>query len=1026
MKHHIYVTFLFLFLFNFSVVIGCHENEREALLNFKSFLTDASNRLSSWQGLNCCSWHGIYCSKSWHVVAVNLRNPAPDSVVINANKNLVSMSTSISSALKGTISSSLFTLSYLRFLDLSFNNFMSSKIPSGLSNLTSLAHLNLSNAMFEDSIVAQLANLTSLRQLDLSCSYEVPDVSAIAYNLTSLKVGINSLHSFIHRGSLYSPNLNWLEGLHNLRELRLSGVDLSEASQLNKWAEPISLLSNLKSLHLFNCRIVGAIPINHLLNLTHLYSLRMDSNIFTSPIPNQLANLSSLLIFGITHSNLGGSVPYLPQLKELYVGSNQDISINLNSMFAVPWPRLERLDIQFTRVFGSIPTSFSNTTSLVYFVADGCAIQGLIPSFIMNMTRLEWLQLNANNISGYLPPSISNLKSLKYLAFFQNSLEGSIPDSICEISSLRYLNLESNLLNGNLPDCIGQIPNLRYLYVFHNRMNGTITSLSSLFQNSTPYTVRIGFSGLTVKIDQSPFSPNFQPRVLELTSCNIGGGIPDFISNLNQLAYLSLCNNSLSGTIPPWLFTLPKLCHLDLSLNNLQGVLPPSIQLHLSWWATALILARNSLQGPIPILENIELIEFSRNNFTGNIPKHLGELSNIIYLSFSDNKLFGQIPFSFCQENSVMMHLDLSNNGLSGTVPNSLGNCTSLVSLNLGGNNFSGNIPSELEGAKNLSYLDLSGNHFDGPFPSFIQKLQMMEVLKLAHNRFDGKIPQFIGDLHNLRCIYLASNFFNGSIPEEITKLEKLQYMDFSNNELSGPIPEKIDGMKMLTSRRRDGILLGYVISLLFAGIEFDIVAKGHSYQLVVVYTYLSGIDLSCNTLSGNIPQEIGHLHGLYMLNLSHNGLSGEIPRSIAEMRGLESLDFSFNHLRGEIPTTLTWLDSLSYLNLSYNNFSEQIPRGIHFDTLYGDGSAYIGNKFLCGAPGGMNCNRSVSPSIEKIDTEDSRQDLLFSVVVGIGYAVGVCGFFMILNLMKEKWRQRYWRAIDNIVLRIVQCLRKS
>ncbi|KAA8517261.1 hypothetical protein F0562_017554 [Nyssa sinensis] len=893
MKHHTFVSLLFFFLFSLSAVTCCRENEREALLNFKSFLEDPSNRLSSWQGLNCCSWHGIYCSKSWHVVAVNLGNPAPARVILNGNKELVAMPTSISNALKGKISSSLFTLSHLRFLDLSFNNFTSSKIPSGLSNLTYLTHLNLSNAMFEDSIVAQFANLTSLRVLDLSCSYEVPDVSSISYNLTSVKLS-DSWHSFIHRGSLYSSNLNWLEGLHNLRELRLSGVDLSEASQSNKWAETLSLLSNLRSLYLLNCRILSAIPINHLLNLTNLSSLRMDSNVFTSPIPNQLANLSSLLIFGIKHSHLGGSVPYLPQLKELYVGSNHDISINLNSMFTVPWPRLERLDIQFTRVFGSIPTSFSNTTSLVYFVADGCAIQGSIPPSIMNMTRLEWLQLNANEISGYLPSSISNLKSLRNLAFFQNSLEGSIPDSICEISSLQYLNLESNRLTGNLPDCIGQIPSLLHLYVYKNQMNGTITSLRSMFQNSTPFTVRIGFSGLTVKVDQSPFSPNFQPRVLELSSCNIGGGIPNFISNLKATCIFSL------------------------------------------------------------------------------------------------------------------------------------GNCTSLIFLNLGGNNLSGNTPSELGGAKNMSYLDLSGNHFDGHFPSFIQKLQMTEVMKLAHNKFEGKIPRFIGDLKNLRIISLAWNCFSGSIPEEITKLEKLQVMDFSNNKLSGPIPEKIDGMKTLTSRPRDGILLGYAVSLLIAGVELDIVTKGRSYQLVAVYTYVSGIDLSCNTLTGNIPQEIGQLHGLYTLNLSHNGLSSEIPRSIAEMRGLESLDFSFNHLRGEIPTSLTLLDSLSYLNLSYNNFSGEIPRGMHFDTLSGDGSAYIGNKFLCGAPGGMNCNKSVSSSIEKIDDEDSRLEILFYGVVGIGYGVGISGFFMILNLMKEKWRVSYSRAIDKIVMRIVQCLCKS
>ncbi|KAA8534617.1 hypothetical protein F0562_032124 [Nyssa sinensis] len=954
MKYHKFVSLLLLLLSDLTVIAGCHGDEREALFHFKSLLSDPSNRLASWQGQNCCNWHGIRCSGSQHVIAVDLQNPNRDSFILNSNSRIVSTSNSTYTALEGTISPALFTLTHLRYLDLSFNNFMFSKIPSGMSNLTSLTYINLGNAMFKDSITNQFSNLTSLRQLDVSCSYKIADASSISYNLTSLRAYAGPLTTHIYSGNISSSTLNWLSGLHNLRELKLDGVDLSEASHLNKWAEPISVLSNLRLIHLYNCKIRGEIPIYELLNLTQLYSLKMDYNVLTSPIPSQLANLTSISILDLSHSTLQGSVPYLPQLQELYVGDNPGITIDLRSMFGVPWAHLETLSIQSTQVTGPIPASFANSSSLIYFSAYSCSIEGPMPSSLYNLSKLEVLNLNFNYITGHLSPSISNLQSLQYLSLFENSLEGPIPDSICEISSLQYVHLASNALTGRLPNCIGRLTNLTVFIINGNNLNGTIPSLTSLFQNSTPSMIMLGSSGLTVKAGKHPFPSNFQLQTLELNSCNMGGGIPDFVSYLTQIEFLSLANNSLSGKIPTWLFNLPKLGYLDLSFNILHGVIPPIIQLQSFYGPTTLNFASNHLEGPIPLLpETIEVIDLSGNNLTGYIPTQAGGLQNIKYLTFSGNMLSGPIPLSFCHENNVLMHLDLSNNSLSGTLPPSLGNCTSLISLNLGMNNLRGNIPNELEAAKKMTYLQLNDNHFNGHFPSFIRGLQSLEVLNLGNNRFQGEIPQFIGNLQNLRILVLELNTFNGSIPREIKDLRNLQFIDLSRNNLFGAIPDELHGLKMLTSRP-DRSIIGRVISSMYSGVELSIVSKGSSYELEVVFSDMSGIDLSCNSLTGNIPQEIGLLQGLYMLNLSRNSLSGEIPMSIGKMRGLDSIS---------------------------------------------------------------------SPGPEPVDADEDASQILFYVIVMIGYGVGLWGFFIVLYLMKGRWRERYWRVIDKIVLRIIQCM---
>lgn len=405
MKLQNWLALFICFVSNISAITCCLDNERAALLSFKSQLADPSNRLSSWNGRNCCTWHGIRCSNMLHVVSVDLRNPNPTSFIVNMTSELVSSSNSTSSALIGSISSSLFTLAHIRHLDLSYNNFQFSRIPTRIANLTHLTYLNPSNSMFSDSITTQLANLTSLRWLDLSCSLQVPDFSSISYNLSSqLTVRAGVEYTYIPGGYLSSSNLDWLKGLRNLRGLFLSGVDLSEASKFPQWANPLSDLFNLRSLWLSNCKIMGKVPVNQLLNLTQMYVLAMDFNSFTSQIPVRLANMTSLLALVLTGSNLKGTIPYLPQLQELHVG-NTNLTIDLESMFAVPWPRLKFLDIRSSQVIGSIPPSFANTTSLVTFIAYNCFIEGNIPSSMTNLSRLERLHLELNRLVGQIPAS---------------------------------------------------------------------------------------------------------------------------------------------------------------------------------------------------------------------------------------------------------------------------------------------------------------------------------------------------------------------------------------------------------------------------------------------------------------------------------------------------------------------------------------------------------------------------------------------------------------------------------------------
>lgn len=94
--------------------------------------------------------------------------------------------------------------------------------------------------------------------------------------------------------------------------------------------------------------------------------------------------------------------------------------------------------------------------------------------------------------------------------------------------------------------------------------------------------------------------------------------------------------------------------------------------------------------------------------------------------------------------------------------------------------------------------------------------------------------------------------------------------------------------------------------------------------KLERIFTLLTAIDFSGNKLRGKIPQSIGMLKDLIVLNMSSNGFTGNIPSSLANLTQLESLDLSHNKLSGHIPPTLGDLTSLSNITVHTTSSSVQ------------------------------------------------------------------------------------------------------
>nr|GME05593.1 leucine-rich repeat receptor-like tyrosine-protein kinase PXC3 [Ipomoea batatas] len=136
-----------------------------------------------------------------------------------------------------------------------------------------------------------------------------------------------------------------------------------------------------------------------------------------------------------------------------------------------------------------------------------------------------------------------------------------------------------------------------------------------------------------------------------------------------------------------------------------------------------------------------------------------------------------------------------------------------------------------------------------------------------------------------------------------------LKVLNFSSNKLKGPLPI-FSGFGLLES-------LDLSMNSLTGNIDLQL----------DMLSSLKNLDLSSNNFSGHIPTSLGKSNSLVELQLSANSFDGEIPSQIVKYENLSLIDLSFNKLSGPIPESLGDLSSLKTLILSANKLSGTIPK---------------------------------------------------------------------------------------------------
>ncbi|KAK9205597.1 hypothetical protein WN943_015865 [Citrus x changshan-huyou] len=273
------------------------------------------------------------------------------------------------------------------------------------------------------------------------------------------------------------------------------------------------------------------------------------------------------------------------------------------------FPHLAYLDLSYNKLFGTIPKSLRNCTSLFRVRLNGNNLTGNISEALGIYPNLTFIDLSRNNFYGEISSNWGQCPKLGTLNVSMNNITGGIPREIGNSSQLHALDLSLNHIVGEIPKELGKLNSLTKLILRGNQLTGRLPTEIGSFK---------------------------ELEYLDLSANRFNNSVPKSLGSLLKLHYLSLSNNQFVQELPKELEKLVQLSELDLSHNFLGG----------------------ELLSQICNMESLEKLNLSHNNLSGSIPNCFEGMHGLSVIDISDNQLQGPVPNSTAFRNAPVEALE--------------------------------------------------------------------------------------------------------------------------------------------------------------------------------------------------------------------------------------------------------------------------------------------------------------------------------------------------------------------------------
>ncbi|KAL0442440.1 UNVERIFIED_CONTAM: LRR receptor-like serine/threonine-protein kinase GHR1 [Sesamum latifolium] len=480
-------------------------------------------------------------------------------------------------------------------------------------------------------------------------------------------------------------------------------------------------------------------------------------------------------------------------------------------------------------------------------------------SVFSNLTMLVKLSIANNSISGKLPDNLGEFKSLEYLDISDNLFFSSLPSEIGKLVSLKNLSLAGNNFSGSIPDAISGLASIRSLDMSRNSLSGplppSLTRLGGLVY------LNLSLNGFTKSIPKG-FELMTQLDVLDLHGNRLDGKFdPEFLL-LTTASHIDLSGNLLVSSAKEQQKFLvgisPSVKHLNLSHNQIEGSLISGGEAQTFGSLKVLDLSYNQLSGELPgfnFVYDLQVLKLGNNRFSGPIPNNLlkGDSLVLTELDLSGNNLSGPISMI----TSTTLHtLNLSSNMLSGELPLLTGSC---AVIDLSKNQFEGNLTRLLKWG-NVEFLDLSQNHLTGSIPEVTAQFLRLNYLNISHNSLNGSLPKVLTLFPKLTTLDLGFNQLNGPLLTTLLTSSTLNELHLQSNILSGSIDFSplSNNSNLHFLDLSDNHLNGYLPDSFGSLTGLQVInVGGNNFWFPAYFRSLQSFNASYNDLSGVVPENL-------------------------------------------------------------------------------------------------------------------------------------------------------------------------